>query len=131
MRLTASLLAVALESCATTPDATPGLMGIWGGQHVELTIATLDSAVEFDCAEGMFVGPLAVAKDGRFDWDGTYQQGTGGPARVGQEPPTLHAHYVGIRRGDDMTLSVRLDDGRVLGPFTLERFKPAQLMRCL
>ena len=131
MRLTVSLLAVALGSCATTPDATPGLMGIWGGERVELTIATLDSAVEFDCAEGMFVGPFAVAKDGRFDWGGTYQRGTGGPDRVGQQSPTVSARYFGVTRGGEMTLSVRLDDGQVIGPFKLKRFEEARLTRCL
>ena len=122
---------ILLAGCATARDSTPALMGVWGGDHVELTVATLDSAIEFDCAEGMFVGPLAVAEDGRFDWGGTYQRGTGGPDRVGPEPPEVSARYIGVTRGGDMTLSVRLDDGQVIGPFTLERFKDAQLTRCL
>ena len=106
-------------------------MGIWGGDHVELIVATLDSAIEFDCADGMFVGPLAVAKDGRFNWGGTYKRGTGGPDRVDQQSPTVSASYFGVTRGGEMTLSVRIDDGQVIGPFTLKRFRDAQLTRCL
>lgn len=131
MRPVTALLVIALAGCATIRDATPALLGVWGGQHIELTVASLDSAVDFDCAEGTIIGPLTVAKDGRFDWGGTFQRGTGGPVRVGQEPPKEPAHYVGVTRGGEMTLSVRLDDGQVIGPFTLERFKDAQLTRCL
>jgi hypothetical protein len=106
-------------------------MGTWGGPHIGMTVGELDSDVEFDCAEGTIFGPYSVAGNGSFEWPGKFKRGTGGPARVGQEPPEVGATYAGIVRGPEMTLRVKLDDGTTIGPFTLERFKDPQLTRCL
>lgn len=125
-------LAILLTGCATpSRDITPALQGNWGGEHIGLTIGTTDTDVQFDCAEGTIFAPYLVNMDGTFNWGGTYQRGTGGPVRVGQQPPEVPAQYVGETRGGEMTLSVRLDDGQVIGPFQLERFQDAQLLRCL
>jgi hypothetical protein len=134
---TAILALLALASCASVPatqrDITPAFQGTWGGPHIGLRVGTLDTLVEFDCAEGGFTGPYLVNDDGRFEWDGTFTRGTGGPVRVGQEPPEVHAVYTGVFRGSGgyMKLQVKLDDGQIIGPFTLERFKDPQLTRCL
>ena len=132
----ALFLSALLAGCTSVPaaqrDITPALQGTWGGSHIGLRVGTLDTLVEFDCAEGGFVAPYLVNGDGTFEWDGTFARGTGGPVRVGVEPPEVHAIYSGaIGGGGEMTLRVRLDDGQTLGPFTLERFKDPQLTRCL
>lgn len=130
----AALTLLALASCATAPplDNPYDLVGVWGGQHASLTVGTLDASVEFDCAEGMVVAPYHVAGDGSFEWDGTFVRGTGGPVRVGEVPPEEHAVYAGmVNWPDKMRLSVKLDDGLVLGPFQLRRGAESQLTRCL
>lgn len=127
--------ALALAPCstasATQRDATPALEGSWGGRHIALNVGTLDTGVEFDCAEGTFYGPYFVGKNGRFSWPGTFTRGTGGPTQIDSKAAELSATYVGVFRGGDMTLSVKLENGQTIGPFTLERFKEPQLTRCL
>jgi hypothetical protein len=125
-------LALLLAGCATPDrDITPALMGTWGGPHIGLTVGELDSDVQFDCADGTIIGPYVVHPDGRFEWPGKFARGTGGPVREGQETPEVDATYVGVVKGPEMTLTVKLDDGTVIGPFKLERFKEGQLTRCL
>jgi hypothetical protein len=122
----------ALAGCST-PDRniTPALLGTWGGQHIALTVGEIDSDVQFDCAVGSIFGPYFVRTDGSFEWPGNFTRGTGGPALQGQEQPAVAATYVGVLTGPAMTLSVKLDDGTTIGPFTLARFQDAQLTRCL
>ena len=127
---------LALAACVSVPaaprDITSGLLGTWGGPHIGLRVGTLDTQVEFDCAEGGFTAPYLVNRDGTFEWNGTFTRGTGGPVRVGAEPRSVHAVYAGaFRGGGAMTLRIKLDDGQVIGPFTLERFKEPRLTRCL
>jgi len=113
-------------------DINPALQGIWGGPHIGLTVGTLDTGVEFDCAEGTIFGPYLVEKDGSFAWAGDFTRGTGGPTRVGEgQQPPIPATYVGVVKGPEMTISVELEDHTVIGPFALERFAEPQLTRCL
>lgn len=131
------LALLSLAACSSLPaaqrDITPAFQGTWGGPHIGLRVGTLDTLVEFDCAEGGFTAPYLINNDGTFEWYGTFTGGTGGPVRVGEEPPAVRAIYTGLFRGSggDMTLQVKLDDGRVIGPFTLQRFEEPQLTRCL
>lgn len=132
MNKTAAAALLALAACATAQrDISPAFQGIWGGQHIGLQVGTLDTFVAFDCADGAFAAPYVISQSGSFEWDGTFTRSTGGPVRVGQEPTPVHAVYFGVVRGPLMTLSVKLDDGQVIGPFTLERFKEPMIVRCL
>ena len=137
MRQAAILALLALVSCASVPaaqrDITSEFQGGWGGPHIGLQVGARDARVELDCAEGRFSAPYVVNRDGTFAWDGAFTRGTGGPVQVGAEPPEVHAVYTGVFRGGRraMTLQIRLDDGQIVGPFTLERSKDPQLTRCL
>ena len=131
MRRIAALAVLALTGCATTHDVTPALMGVWGGDHIEMIVGSLDSAVELDCAEGTIFGPYSVDRNGNFEWAGDFTRGTGGPERIGQEPPSVAATYIGVQRGPEMTIRITLADGQSLGPFKLTRFEEARLTRCL
>ena len=131
MKRVVAIALLVLSGCATDWDATPALMGTWGGKHIELVVGTLDSAVEFDCAEGMIFGPYSVDRRGDFSWIGTYTRGTGGPERIGEVRPSVSAVYSGVLRGPEMTMRIQLDDGQTLGPFELKRFQEPQLTRCL
>ena len=129
----AALLSLALLGCATPRlDVTPAVTGSWGGAHIGLSVGELDADVQFDCAEGSISGPYAVKPDRSFEWPGTFTRGTGGPVRVDMpSPPARPALYYGQINGPQMTLSAKLDDGTVIGPFDLERFREPQLTRCL
>lgn len=126
-----ALIMLAVAGCATTPDAAPALHGTWGGDHVRLTVGEIDAGIEFDCAQGTIIGPYLVGRDGRFDWSGTFERGTGGPVRIDRPPQSVPAGYFGTVRGPEMLLNVRLADGTILGPFQLERTREARLTRCL
>jgi hypothetical protein len=129
----AALLSLALIGCATPQrDITPAIMGSWGGDHIELIVGELDADVQFDCAEGAIFGPYSIKTDQTFEWPGTFTRGTGGPVRADEHsPPAQPALYYGRLNGPEMTLSAKLDDGTVIGPFNLERFRESKLTRCL
>ena len=130
MRRTGALAAFAmLAGCAAIPQKPGFLSGPWGGPHVGLLLEGGIGTVEFDCAGGSIDTNLAAS--GTFTAAGTYRAGQGGPVRVGQIFTSQRATYSGSVTGDQMSLSVRLEDGTTLGPFTLTRGSPGQLTRCL
>ena len=87
--------------------------------------------IEYDCASGTIDTPVIPAPDGSFAATGTHRTGQGGPIRVGQIFTSDQATYAGKIEKDHMTLSVRLEDGTMIGPFSLDRGDPGQLTRCL
>lgn len=130
MRRFGALAAIAiLAGCAAIPQKPVFLSGSWGGPHIGLLLEGGIGTVEFDCAGGSIDTNLAAS--GTFTAAGTYRAGQGGPVRVGQIFTSQRATYSGSVSGDQMTLSVRLEDGSTLGPFTLTRGAPGQLTRCL
>lgn len=132
MRRALALLAAAgLAACAMLPQPPTHLSGQWGGPHISLTLQGGLGAIEYDCASGTIDTALVPGRDGRFTASGTHRPGQGGPVRVGQVFTSLPATYSGTVAKDRMTLSGRLEDGTILGPFTLIRGSPGELLRCL
>lgn len=125
------LLLLLAAGCATAPPAGVALTGRWGGQHVGLELAANGGTADYDCAAGRIDGPVLPRADGTFQALGTHTPGTGGPERVGVVPPSYAARYEGSVRGDRMTLQVRVENGVMVGPFTLRRGVEPILMRCL
>ncbi len=124
----AALLAA---SCATLDDKPDNLFGAWGGPHVGIVFEGGLANIEYDCASGTIDGPVYPAAGGQFTASGTHRPGQGGPVRVGQIFTTLRAKYSGQVTGDTMTVSVGLENGTSLGPFTLTRGAEPLLTRCL
>jgi hypothetical protein len=108
-------------------------LGVWGGDHVSLTVAATSSHLEFDCAHGDI--PVAVTLDARKEFyvSGTFVRDQGGPIQVPPPPADSHpAVYSGAVNGNMMTLTVQLTDTQtVIGSFTLSRGSPGRLVRCL
>ncbi len=126
------LVALFVGGCSTPALSPQPLWGAWGGQHIGLVLGTIDSAIEYDCGEGMIIGPVIVHDDGGFDAEGTHTPGTGGPVRAGSEPPTYPARYRANVRGDVMTLVVDVAAiGTRIGPYRLRRGDDPVLTRCL
>ena len=119
-----------LAACATVSAAPAPLTGEWGGAHAGLQLTAAGGTLDYDCAHGT-IGPIAVSPGGRFTAQGTHTPEHGGPVRQGEVLPTLHVTYEGRVSRDRMTLTGRLDDGVVLGPFALRRGAQPTIFRCL
>lgn len=129
--ISALIFLFSLAGCAMLPQPSPYLEGQWGGPSISLLLEGGLGTIEYDCASGTIDSALSPGKDGRFSATGTHRPGQGGPIRVGQIFTSYRAIYAGTVEKDHMTLSGRLEDGTVLGPFTLTQGAEGQLNRCL
>ena len=124
---------VAISACSSSPSGpSPPLTGMWGGDHIALTVADAGTHVEFDCAHGDIPIPLMVDARNEFDVSGTFVREHGGPIRVGEMPDSHPATYVGSVTQTMMVLTVRLTDtNEAIGMFTLSRGSPGRVVKCL
>lgn len=53
-----SLLAVHLVSAQDPEEKLPVLLGVWGGEHLQLTVLNSGAILEYDCALGNIGEPL-------------------------------------------------------------------------
>jgi hypothetical protein len=126
-------IAVLLLSMCSGPLEPSDLAGTWGGEHVEVTFDTLGAGtLQYDCAHGRIEAPITIDRAGAIVASGEHVREHGGPEREGEPPDAHPATYAGELRGDRLTFTVTLtDDGAVLGPFTVRRGRPAEVLRCL
>ena len=127
-RLAPALLLLA--GCAALPPAGAPLAGEWGGAQIGLTLTGDGGSIEYDCASGT-IGKVVPDRAGRFSATGTHTPGHGGPAIEGEILPTYRTRFDGNVRGDRMTLTGRVENGVLLGPFTLMRGAEPGVFRCL
>lgn len=131
-RLGLVLASLALSGCAMMHDQNPpNLTGLWGGPHVGLILEGGLGTLEYDCASGTIDTAIYPDPEGRFSATGTHRPGQGGPVRVGQIFTSHRAQYRGTVTEDVMELTAVLENGEVIGPYTLTRGAEPQLMRCL
>jgi hypothetical protein len=129
MKRSLILAPLLLAACAAV--ASPAaLQGEWGGRHVGLALTAEGGTLEYDCAAGTMTPPLVLA-DGSFTAQGRHTPGGGGPEIEGQVLPTFAVRYSGRVRGDTMSLQGDVENGVVLGPFTLRRGAKPIIFRCL
>ena len=74
---------------------------------------------------------LVAGPGGTFTAEGTHTPGWGGPEIERQVRPTYRVRYSGEVRGDIMSLQGTVENGVVLGPFTLWRGAEPIIFRCL
>ena len=129
MRRLLMLPLLIVGACAALPQKPPFLTDKWGGPHAGLTLEGGGGRLVFDCAAGTIDEP--IANGGAFEVQGTYMPGRTGPARVGEIYVSKKATYSGTVDKDVLELSVALEDGEQLGPFTLPRGARPQITRCL
>ena len=123
------LSVVVSAACGTPAGPSATLTGIWGGDHVLMTVAETRALLEFDCAHGEIPSRLPAAP---FSVAGTYNREHGGPIRDGEIPDSHPAVYSATISRDIMTLTIRLSDsGDRLGPFVLTRGVPGRVFKCL
>jgi hypothetical protein len=132
-RFVFALGAVVSWACSGSPAGpSPALTGMWGGDHIALTVADTGSHVELDCAHGDIPGALTVNARNEFNVSGTFGREHGGPIRVGEVPDSHPAVYAGFVTVTTMTLTVRLTDtNEMIGTFTLSRGAPGRVVKCL
>lgn len=120
--------------CNASPavPSPPVLTGVWGGDHVSLSIMAMGSRLEFDCAHGTIPDPLTINAQGSFIAAGSFVREHGGPIRQDEVPDVRPAIYAGTVRGTAMQLTVRLvAANEVIGTFTLARGTPGRVVKCL
>jgi len=126
---TALVLAVVAAACGA--PSSPSLMptGLWGGDHIALTVEDRSAHVELDCAHGDI--PIRLP-DAPFTVAGTFVRERGGPIRVDETADSRPATYVASTAGSVMTLTIRLtDSGELVGTFTLTRGSSGRVVKCL
>ena len=129
-RPTLLALAAALSACASVPTARGPVTGDWGGTHVGLKLGPAGGVLDYDCAAGTIDGPVVLQSGGSFHAIGMHTPAAGGPERLGEVRPSYRTRYSGAVRGDRMTLQARVENGMLLGPFTLVRGAEPVIMRC-
>ena len=129
-RLLLAAFALALTACETImPGLTPK-SGAWGGSGIGLVLDGGSGTVDFDCASGTIDEAVFPGEGGVFSVKGTYRTGQSGPIKVGQIFRSQPAIYAGTIVKEGMNLSISLEDGTEVGPFTLRESAPPQLNRC-
>ena len=123
--------AAGLSSCSAIPSPPTNLSGQWGGPHISLLLEGGLGQIEYDCASGTIDTVIYPAKDGHFTATGTHRTGQGGPVRVGQVFISHRAVYAGTIEKEKMTFAGKLEDGTVIGPFSLTLGSQGELTRCL
>jgi hypothetical protein len=104
--------------------------GLWGGDHVRMTVSRIGARLEYDCADSTIDQPIILDARGRFTAKGSYTPARGGPRRNG-EAAAGRARYVGEVRADTMRLTVTLENTKPpVGVFTLRRGDDPLLTKC-
>jgi len=121
----------AFLSCGPTSPTTLTSVppGVWGGDHVRLTVSETGATIEFDCAQGTLNGPIALDQNGHFDVAGVFVREHGGPIRVDEVPNQEPARYTGTTDGRRMSLAVA--KSQPLGSFMLVLGQQGRFVKCL
>ena len=124
---------VAGYSCGGTttgPSRLPA--GVWGGDHISLSVTDTSTHLDLDCAHGDIPVVPTVDRQGQFDVAGTYVREHGGPIRQGEIPDSHPAIYSGVVASKTMTLTIRLrDTNESIGAFTLTSGSLGRVFKCL
>jgi hypothetical protein len=105
--------------------------GLWGGEHLSLSVANNGARAEYDCAHGNINQPMRLDHKGRFKVTGTHTRERGGPETKGEEPDRHPAIYTGHVTGNSLVIAVTLTDSReTVGTFTLFYGQAPNLFKC-
>jgi hypothetical protein len=115
------------------PDAL--IPGVWGGEHIQLTVTESGARIEYDCAHGTVEGKIVVDSQGRFNVYGRHVEEHGGPVRpteVEEEGASGYRVRLSGRVGGSLLkLTVtRADTREVIGTYNLARDREPLLVKC-
>ena len=104
----------AVRAIDSRGGALPTLQGVWGGDHIGLTITAYGAVLDYDCAAGTIDQVFAPDAAGHFDLLGTWYF-TPPVVFENWQPDLRPARYTGVLTGKSITMTVvRLDDGMTL-----------------
>jgi hypothetical protein len=103
--------------------------GVWGGEHIRMEVDGAGAEIEFDCARGRILQPLALDAKGRFRVKGTYKADTPAPMRAGDDSGA-NAIYSGTLEGDKLRLEVSVSGVEGTKSFSLEHGQQGRLAKC-
>ena len=128
------LLMMSLFACQVeSPTAhEPVPTGVWGGKGIQLTVTEKGGVIDYGCDSGTIDERLLTDSHGNFSARGTHAFGRGGPRQPGETAPKpREARYEGVRKGDELEITVRLPDlNRKVGTFTVQLGQRPTLERC-
>ena len=128
-----TLVAAAAYACGGTaagPSRLPS--GVWGGDHIAMSVSDPGTHLELDCAHGDIPVVPTVGRQGQFEVAGTYVREHGGPVRQGETVDSHPAVYSGAIASTTMTLTIRLSDtNETAGTFTLVSGSSGRVFKCL
>ena len=120
--------AVACGAVGPSPLAT----GVWGGDHIAMTITESSVHLELDCAHGDVPSAIAIDARGQFNVAGTFVREHGGPIRIDDPPDSHPAMYTGSVSSNEMTLTIQqTDTNQPIGTFMLVRGTQGRVVKCL
>ena len=130
------VLAVAIADClACGASLAPSSLlptGVWGGDHVAMTVEERSTHIELDCAHADIPGVLRIDARGQLDATGTFAWEHGGPIRLGEPLDSHPASFAGSVASTTMMLTIRLTDTtEVIGGFTLTRGTVGRVFKCV
>jgi hypothetical protein len=116
-------------------DRKAGLVpaGVWGGEHISMEVDGAGAEVEFDCARGRILQPLALDANGRFRVKGTYKADTPAPMQtdnVSDDVSGANAIYSGTLKGDKLRLEISIAGIEGIKSFDLEYGQRGRLAKC-
>jgi hypothetical protein len=125
-----------LLACCSCGEVTTGpsrlSAGVWGGDHISLSVTDTSTRLELDCAHGDIPAVVTLDRKGEFLVAGTYTREHGGPIRQGESPDSHPAIYSGQVASTTMTLTIRLSDANeTVGVFTLVSGSQGRVFKCL
>jgi hypothetical protein len=105
--------------------------GIWGGEHIGLSVEKNLARLEYDCAHGTIDQSMKVDGEGRFNVTGRHIREGGGPVSEGERPDSHPALYRGQVTGEKMVVTITLTDIKeTVGTFTLTYGQQPNLFKC-
>ena len=134
LAIVAGLALATWTSCQSSSDSPSpiSLTGVWGGEHITLTVTETGSRLEFDCAHGDIPGKLTPDASGMFATPGVFVREHGGPIREGESPDAHPAMYVGTVTAATLRLTVRLTEtNEMVGTFSLIQGSQGRVLKCL
>lgn len=123
--------ALSAASAGQAADAPAPLLGVWGGDRVNVVFGLDGARLTYDCAAGSIAGPVHPDSRGRFSVPGTHQAYRPGPERADQAATVRAASYDGQVTGAVLELRVRVDGDAAVQSYRLEKDRKVKLARCL
>ena len=131
LRFWAAVMLLGLHGTGARREPERLQSGVWGGNHVRLTVKDAGAALDFDCAHGRIDGAVSLDESQRFDVEGVFVREHGGPVRINETEKREPARYQGTKDGTTLTLRVVLESGdKTLGPYTLAFGQGGHVMKC-